>query len=288
MKDTSKKAWKCGEGAKQSCKCHGILYYGATKRADDPKKDIKTFEDLQEFTTREKRSDEWMSCTDAEFGGDPWPDQEKQCWCESTPEYKPWRCGDEGEECVCEGGYIAFTAKYDADKKPLDFFGGVKMSVAVVAAKNRKSIPCSESSFDGADPAPDAEKTCFCDAKKQMFDASFVKATRNFWKNQQLKQQQDEELKRTAEHISEIKKVEKEKETAGKETISALDVEDEKATKEVGSAKQCAIQSIEEAYKFKKIKNTQKRVVEAATITKKRGLITTWNFQLNVKKAAAD
>jgi hypothetical protein len=30
MKDTTKKAWKCGEGAKQSCKCHGTLWYGAT------------------------------------------------------------------------------------------------------------------------------------------------------------------------------------------------------------------------------------------------------------------
>jgi hypothetical protein len=166
MKDTSKRAWKCGVGAKQSCKCHGILYYGATKRIDDPKKEVETWNDLNEFNTRTKSSDEWMSCTDAEFGGDPFPDQEKQCWCEPAPAYKPWRCADEGEECVCEGGYIAYTAKFDSDKKKLGFFDAIKLSVAVVPTKGKRSLVCSASSFDGADPAPDADKTCFCDARK--------------------------------------------------------------------------------------------------------------------------
>jgi hypothetical protein len=43
LKDTSKTAWKCGAGAKQTCKCHGTLWYGATTRPDN-KKPIETWE----------------------------------------------------------------------------------------------------------------------------------------------------------------------------------------------------------------------------------------------------
>lgn len=85
-----------------------------------------------------------------------------------------------------------------------------------------------------------------------------------------------------------MQRIAKEKETEGKEAISAVDVEDEKAVKEVSDAKTCAVQSIEEAYKFKKIKITQRRVIEIKNITKRRSLVTTWNFQLNIKKAAAE
>ena len=44
-----------------------------------------------------------MSCTDTNFGSDPWPDQEKQCWCENKPAYKPWKCAEEGEESMSNG-----------------------------------------------------------------------------------------------------------------------------------------------------------------------------------------
>jgi hypothetical protein len=43
----------------------------------DDKKPITTWEELRHWKTYEKESDEWMSCTDAEFGGDPAPEQEK-------------------------------------------------------------------------------------------------------------------------------------------------------------------------------------------------------------------
>jgi hypothetical protein len=58
MKDTTKTAWKCGAGAKQSCKCHGTLWYGATKRPDD-KKPIETWEQLRQWKTLHKESEEW-------------------------------------------------------------------------------------------------------------------------------------------------------------------------------------------------------------------------------------
>lgn len=182
MKDTSLSAWKCGEGAKQSCKCHGTLWYGPTERPDD-KKPITTWEELRHWKTYDKSSDEWMSCTDAEFGGDPFPEQEKQCWCEDKPAYKPWRCADEGDECLCNGGWVVYGAKVGADKKPLDFFGTIKLSMAITGTKGKESVTCSALSFDGADPAPDADKSCFCDKGKKFFDKSFVKATRGFWKS---------------------------------------------------------------------------------------------------------
>lgn len=187
MKDTTKAAWLCGKGAKQSCKCHGTLWYGATERPDD-KKPVATFDELREWKTLSKSSDEWMSCTDAEFGGDPWPDQEKQCWCESKPAYKPWRCADEGEECLCEGGWVVYGAKIGADKKPLDFFAAIKLSMAVSGTRGKEALACAAASFDGADPAPDADKTCFCDKEKKFFDKNFVKATRQFWKASQLEE----------------------------------------------------------------------------------------------------
>jgi len=277
MKDTSLSAWKCGEGAKQSCKCHGTLWYGPTVRPDD-KKPITTWEELRHWKTYEKASDEWMSCTDAEFGGDPFPDQEKQCWCEDKPAYKPWRCADEGDECLCNGGWVVYGAKLDASKKPLDFFGTIKLSMAITGTKGKESVTCSATSFDGADPAPDADKACFCDKNKKFFDKSFVKATRGFWKSNQLEQSSESELKKTAEHVTEVVKVTKERESSSTETTTSETVENQKALTEVAAAKACYIQSIEEAYKFKKIKLTQKRISITKIITRRRTVITQWTF----------
>jgi hypothetical protein len=288
MKDVEKGAWKCGVGAKQSCKCHGTLWYGPTKAPDDKKTEISTWEALRHWKTLSKSSEEWMSCTDAEFGGDPWPEQEKQCWCEPKPAYKPWYCGDEGDECPCDGGFVVYGSKLDDDKKPLEFFGVIKKSLAIVDTKGRKQVACSASSFDGADPAPDGEKACFCDRERKFFDKAFVTATRQFWKASALEKQSTNELKRTKEHNEEVAKIKKEKAAVGEEQTSSQTVENEKAVADISAAKVCAIQSIEEAYKFKKLKLTQKRAVTVKTITSRRSIVTKWNFQLNIKKNAAE
>jgi hypothetical protein len=68
--------------------------------------------------------------------------------------------------------------------------------------------------------------------------------------------------------------VTKERETSSTETSSAETVENEKAMTEVAAAKACYMQSIEEAYKFKKIKLTQRRLVIQKTITRRRTVIT--------------
>lgn len=126
--------------------------------------------------------------------------------------------------------------------------------MAVAGTHGKRSLQCDASSFDGADPAPDADKACFCDSKKKFFEKSFVSATRAFWKSSQLESQSEGELKRTAEHSSEVLKVTKEKEASSKESSTSATVENDKAIADIQAAKVCAIQSIEEAYKFRKAK----------------------------------
>jgi hypothetical protein len=87
---------------------------------------------------------------------------------------------------------------------------------------------------------------------------------------------------------SEVGKVTKEKESSAKESTTAAGVENDKAIADIQAAKTCAIQSIEEAYKFRKTKIQQEKVACSMTITKKRTLVNTMQFQLNVKKASAE
>jgi len=74
-----------------------------------------------------------------------------------------------------------------------------------------------------------------------MFDSSFVKATKTFWHSSQLEKQAEGELKRTAEHASEVSKVTKEKESSTTETSTASGVENDKAKADINAAKTCAI-----------------------------------------------
>lgn len=284
MKDTTKSAWLCGAGARQSCKCHGTLWYGPTVAPDD-KKPITTWEAMRNWKTYSKSSDEWMSCTDAEFGGDPAEGQDKQCWCEDKPAKKPYQCAEENEECGCEGGWVIY-AQRDDDGKYMDFFAASKKSLAVIGLKGKKSVQCSGAFFDSADPAPDGKKQCLCDKTKSFFDQAFVTATRQFWKASHLEKSSDAELERQKEHVEEVIKVMKEKETAATEAATAAKVENDKAMADIQAAKTCAAQAIEEAYKFRKLKLTQKKNLINATISKRREAMATRNMQLAVKKQA--
>lgn len=70
-------------------------------------------------------------------------------------------------------------------------------------------------------------------------------------------------------------KVTKEKEDSAKESTTSAGVENNKAIADIQAAKVCAIQSIEEAYKFRKTKIAAEKVNCSKTITKKRTLINT-------------
>jgi hypothetical protein len=226
-----------------------------------------------------------MSCTDTEFGGDPAEGQDKQCWCEDKPAVKPYQCAEENEECGCEGGWVVYGQKED-DGKKLDFFAASKKSMAVIGLKGKKSVQCSGAFFDMADPAPDAKKQCFCDKTKAFFDQSFVTATRQFWKASSLEKMSDAELERQHEHVAEVVRVMKEKETAATEASTAAKVENDKAMADIAAAKTCAAQAIEEAYKFRKLKLTQRKNAINSVISKRREAMATRNMQLAVKKQA--
>ena len=92
------------------------------------------------WKTYTKTSEEWMSCTDKEFGGDPFPEQEKQCWCENKPAKTPWVCANEGEECLCEGGWVVYGAKEDENGKSLDFHQTIKKSMAISGLKGKRTL----------------------------------------------------------------------------------------------------------------------------------------------------
>ena len=53
---------------------------------------------------------------------------------------------------------MIYGQKLDNDKKELDFFGTIKLSLAVTGTKGKKSVNCDAATFDGADPAPDQDK----------------------------------------------------------------------------------------------------------------------------------
>ena len=96
----------------------------------------------------------------------------------------------------------------------------------------------------------------------------------------------DSELERQNEHVKEVVRVMKEKETAATEASTAAKVENDKAMADIAAAKTCAAQAIEEAYKFRKLKLTQRKNLINATISKRREALATRNMQLAVKKQA--
>lgn len=145
--------------------------------------------------------------------------------------------------------------------------------MAVTGLKGKKSLQCGESSFDGADPAPDAKKACFCDKNKKFFDQGFVSATRTFWKAAGLEKQSNQELTRTSEHVSEVVRVSKERETQASESSTSTKVSNEKAEGDIAAAKICAVTGIEEAYKFRKQKQVMKKSTLIESFTKRKDAV---------------
>jgi hypothetical protein len=117
-----KKAWKCGNAPNVECKCHGTLWLGAATRLDNGK-EITKWEDFRLFAMLEKTGIDPGTptmCNGIAFGKDPLPGKSQACWCEDKPLYEPNDCGDDGENCMCNG-FILFGTKVDKNKKKLKF-----------------------------------------------------------------------------------------------------------------------------------------------------------------------
>jgi hypothetical protein len=90
--------------------CPGTLWFGLAVRPDNGAK-IETFDEMREWRSISAESSDWQTCSEAEFGTDPLPGVEKQCYCEVKPEDETSRCADEGEDCLCNGN-VYFASKF--------------------------------------------------------------------------------------------------------------------------------------------------------------------------------
>jgi hypothetical protein len=180
MKDLTDKAWKCGAAPNTECKCHGTLYLGAAKRPDN-QKPISSWEEFRLFKTVTKQNAGFSLCNAADFGSDPHPGKNKECWCEDKPLYQPNLCAGEGKECLCNG-HVLYGPRLSKDGKQNSFKELIagRFAVATVGA-GKNGVSCEGSSFNGADPAPEAEKMCLCDQEKKFFDKKQIKLITSFW-----------------------------------------------------------------------------------------------------------
>lgn len=121
------------------------------------------------------------------MGGDPWPEAVKQCWCEPAPQYEPTPCANEGEACLCNG-YVAYGAKNTPDdpNKVASVEEMTALPFAINDANNTKSIQCTSSNFEMADPLPNGAKQCYCDEQKKFMGDNDVQYIKEYWRSSMI------------------------------------------------------------------------------------------------------
>ena len=157
-RDEYTEPWFCGATEYTNCGCHGTMYMGPKNRPDNGEP-IKTFDEMRYWKTAVKETDDWTMCSAQGLGGDPWPEKDKQCWCEPAPQYEPTPCAYEGENCLCNG-WVAYGVKQSPDdpSRVATVEEMTQVTFAVNDANNTKSIKCASSSFEMADPNPNGGK----------------------------------------------------------------------------------------------------------------------------------
>ena len=84
--------WFCGDmdpadpNYSLSCGCSGRLWLAPVKDQITEKR-LDTFQDVKLWKSLSKDTsmEDWTDCNVATFGGNPWPGQRLQCWCEVQP-----------------------------------------------------------------------------------------------------------------------------------------------------------------------------------------------------------
>lgn len=143
--DKDNKPFKCASKANESCKCPGTMWFGLASRPDTKAK-IESFEEMREWKTVAQETDDWMSCSAVDFGSDPMPGADKQCFCEVKPQYEASRCAAEGDDCTCNG-HVYFASKVNSEKELADFDDILESGFAIVDASNAGSVACTSDSF---------------------------------------------------------------------------------------------------------------------------------------------
>ena len=225
------------------CKCPGTLYYGAKV---DPitQKTINKLDDLTKWKHWQQTDESWTECSHRGFGlaEEPYPEIKKQCWCEiEVYAPRPYVCGDEGEPCQC-GGDVFFAEKYFEDgsgaKRPnnLRTFLGDYFTMNTWNATNAIH-DCSQDSFEGVDPKPGKEKSCYCDPYP-IFTPDNVQGIKEYWRSiyaeRWAKEQaaRDEAEKEAAKRAAELEKKRREaEEKAAKEAEMRAQKKAERARK---------------------------------------------------------
>lgn len=185
-RDEYDEPWFCGASEYSNCQCSGTMYMGPKNRPDN-NEPIKTFDEMRYWKTVVKETDDWTMCSAKGLGGDPWPNTDKQCWCEPHPEYEPNLCANEGENCLCNG-WVAYGVK-QSPEDPSRVATLEEMTMAPFAvndANNTKSIKCAASSFEMADPSPNGAKQCYCDEKKHFASADDVAYIKEYWRSMMI------------------------------------------------------------------------------------------------------
>jgi len=193
VKDEENVPFQCGKGPSDSCQCPGMLWFGLQTRPDNGAK-IETFDEMREWRTIGAESDDWQTCSVVEFGSDPMPGVDKQCFCEVEPAYTATRCADEGDECICNG-HVYFAPRFENDNTtPANFWYIQENPFAVTDANNTGTMTCSSDSFEDADPSPEVAKQCFCDDKRKFLSAHDVGNIQEYWRQTMLMSQTEVEI----------------------------------------------------------------------------------------------
>jgi hypothetical protein len=170
-----------------------MLWYGLAQRPDN-NATISSFEEMREWRTVGAESDDWQSCSVVEFGSDPMPGVDKQCFCEVQPAYEARKCADEGDECICNG-HVYFAPRFEFDNTtPANFAYIQENPFAVADTNNTGTMTCTSDSFEGADPSPDTAKECFCDDKRYFLRQPDFLNIQEYWRDSMMVSQTDVEI----------------------------------------------------------------------------------------------
>lgn len=121
------------------------------------------FQRIRQFAFQTKKVDDFEDCTAAAFGGDTLGGARHQCWCEPQPANVPTVCAEEpGDECLCNG-YVTFGQKWVGAHKHAHWYEAINNYWTVNDWNNSKSNTCDKKNFEGVDPLPGEDKSCYCD-----------------------------------------------------------------------------------------------------------------------------
>ena len=184
----------------------GLVNSNDTGNSNSTGSRLSTFYDMRTWKTVQKEANgELANCSAAEFGNDPWPGMQKQCFCEPRPQYNPNYCAKEGQNCMCSGTVI-FGVRSANKQVPMDIDKVLELPYTVNTANKSKNVRCSAKSFEGVDPHPGADTGCYCDNDNLLHTEEDIQNVKELWRNVALeKDARETQIRAEAEAASAAK-----------------------------------------------------------------------------------